>query len=151
MDRRLSSWSIRHAGREDLDGLLDLWALSGAQPTVTDSFEPLGTLLAFDPRALLIADAREGVVGSLIAAWNGWRGSFYRLAVHPDLRRRGLATQLVREGERSLRERGAVRIDAIVSIDQAGAIEFWEAAGYVRQCDRARFVRNFPRSAGGAT
>jgi ribosomal protein S18 acetylase RimI-like enzyme len=151
MNRSLSDWSIRDAACEDLDGVLALWALSGTRATVTDSIAPLRALLASDPRALLVADADESVVGSLIAAWNGWRGSFYRLAVHPDLRRRGLATQLVREGERSLRERGAVRLDAIVALDQAGAIEFWEAAGYARQDDRARFVRNFSPSAGGAS
>ncbi len=83
------------------------------------------------------------MVGSLIAAWNGWRGSFYRLAVHPDHRRRGLGGRLVREGERRLRENGARRLDAIVAADEAVAIGFWEALGYERQRDRVRFVQNF--------
>jgi ribosomal protein S18 acetylase RimI-like enzyme len=80
------------------------------------------------PLALLIADARGEVVGSLIVAWNGWRGSFYRLVVHPDHRRRGLATRLVREGETRLRDRGAVRLDAIVA-DEVAAMSFgaWSA------------------------
>jgi ribosomal protein S18 acetylase RimI-like enzyme len=83
------------------------------------------------------------VVGSLIAAWNGWRGSFYRLAVHPEHRRNGLATRLVREGEKRLRDRGAVRLDAIVAADEVGAMSFWRAVGYEHQGDRSRFVRNF--------
>ena len=145
MNRRLNGWSIRDGRREDLERLLELWAISGAQPTVSDSLEPLDALRAFDPRALLIADGDQAVVGSLIAAWNGWRGSFYRLAVHPDARRRGLATRLVREGERRLRERGALRLDAIVASDQTAALGFWRAVGYERQGDRARFVRNFDR------
>lgn len=37
------------------------------------------------------------MVGSLIAAWDGWRGSFYRLAVLPERRREGLLTMLLRE------------------------------------------------------
>jgi predicted MFS family arabinose efflux permease len=38
-------------------------------------------LLNADPEALLVAEVDGVVVGSLIAAWDGWRGSFYRLAV----------------------------------------------------------------------
>jgi ribosomal protein S18 acetylase RimI-like enzyme len=110
---------------------------------VTDSIEPLRGLLALDPQSVLVADADGDIVGTLIAAWNGWRGSFYRLAVAPEHRRRGLATVLLREGENRLRERGAVRIDAIVAADEAGAMSFWGSAGYNRQNDRSRFVRNF--------
>jgi len=139
----LSSWSIRYGTPNDLDGVLDLWTLSAAPPTVTDSIESLRSLVAHDPYALLIGDARGQVVGSLIAAWNGWRGSFYRLVVHPNHRRRGLATRLVREGERRLRDRGALRLDAIVAADEVAAMSFWSAVGYERQHDRSRFVRNF--------
>ena len=123
--------------------MLALWALSGALPSVTDSIEGVRSLVAFDPQALLVADAGDEAAGSLITAWNGWRGSFYRLAVHPDHRRRGLATRLVREGEKRLRERGAVRLDAIVAADELAALSFWNAVGYERQNERLRFVRNF--------
>jgi ribosomal protein S18 acetylase RimI-like enzyme len=139
----LSSSSIRYGTRDDLDTVLELWAVSAAPPTVTDSIEPLRSLVAHDPCALVIADARGEIVGALIAAWNGWRGSFYRLVVHPDHRRRGLATRLVREGEKRLRDRGAVRLDAIVAADEVAAMSFWSAVGYQQQHDRSRFVQNF--------
>jgi ribosomal protein S18 acetylase RimI-like enzyme len=79
-------------------------------------------------------------VGSLIAAWDGWRGSFYRLAVRPDARRKGLATALLREGERRLCARRAARLTAIVADDDAVAMCFWQAVGYQRQSHRARFI-----------
>jgi ribosomal protein S18 acetylase RimI-like enzyme len=139
----LTSWKIRDGTPDDLARVLALWEVSAAPPTVTDSIGSLRSLIAHDPHALLIGDAHGEVAGSLIAAWNGWRGSFYRLAVHLDLRRRGLATHLVREGEKRLRDRGGVRVDAIVSVDDVGAIGFWIAVGYKQQRDRSRFVRNF--------
>jgi len=139
----MSAWSIRCGTPSDVDAVLDLWAASGAAPTVTDNVESLRSLIAHDPDALLVAEASGRIVGSLIAAWNGWRGSFYRLAVHPDHRRRGLATRLVREGEECLRDRGAVRLDAIVTADDATAMALWAAVGYARQSNRARFIRNF--------
>jgi len=39
------------------------------------------------------------------------------------------------------RERGAIRLTAIVAEDEAGAMAFWRAAGYERQRHQARFVR----------
>ncbi len=133
---------IRNATEKDIAAVLDLWVVAGSVPTVSDSPEGLARLLATDPQALMVAELSGVLVGSLIAAWDGWRGSFYRLAVSPEHRRKGLATMLLREGERRLRERGAVRLTAIVADDEEGAMAFWRATGYERQQHRARFVRH---------
>ncbi len=141
-------WTIRSAIKGDVASVLDLWAAAGSLPTVSDSPNGLAQLLAADSQALLVAE-RDGVMaGSLIAAWDGWRGSFYRLAVAPAHRRKGLATMLLREGERRLRERGAVRLTAIVAEDDTSAMEFWKAVGYQRQPQRARFVRHLDLALG---
>jgi ribosomal protein S18 acetylase RimI-like enzyme len=134
---------IRHATEDDIAAVLDLWTAAGSTPSVSDSPDGLARLLSTDPEALLIAELEGVLVGSLIAAWDGWRGSFYRLAVTPEHRRKGLATMLLREGERRLRERGAVRLTAIVVDDEVGAMGFWRAAGYEHQQHRARFVRPY--------
>jgi ribosomal protein S18 acetylase RimI-like enzyme len=136
-------WTIRGAGERDIPSVLDLWTAAGSPPSVTDSPDGLTRLLATDPLALLVAELDGVLAGSLIAAWDGWRGSFYRLAVLPEHRRKGLATMLLREGERHLCERGAVRLTAIAVDDEAGAMAFWRAVGYERQEHRARFVRHF--------
>ncbi len=121
--------------------MLSLWHAAGAHATTGTHRDGVSTLLAADPEALIVAEADGQLVGSLIAAWDGWRGSFYRLAVHPDRRRQGLATELVRAGERRLRERDAERLTAIVAEDDPGALDFWIAVGYERQRSRARFIR----------
>jgi len=133
---------IRAAGEEDIAAVLALWEAAGSLPSVSDSPEGLARLLSADSEALLVAEIDGVLIGSLIAAWDGWRGSFYRLAVSPEHRRKGLATTLLREGERRLRERGAVRLTAIVADDDAGATAFWRAAGYERQGHQARFVHH---------
>jgi len=138
----LPSWTIRDATDSDLEPVLDLWVTEGVPPSVSDTREALEGLMATDRQALLVAEAGGVVIGSLIAAWDGWRGSFYRLAVHPGSRRLGIAAALLREGERRLRGRGAVRFTAIVWQEDAVAMGFWEAAGYLRQPDRTRFVRS---------
>jgi ribosomal protein S18 acetylase RimI-like enzyme len=137
----LPDWTIRSATEADIESVLRLWATAGGPASVGATREGLSRLLATDREGLLLAESGEEVVGSLIAVWDGWRGSFYRIAVHPERRRQGLATALLREGERQLRKRGAVRLTAIVADDDAAAVGFWRAAGYRRQADRGRFVR----------
>jgi ribosomal protein S18 acetylase RimI-like enzyme len=137
-----TDWTIRTASPDDTCGVLALWAAAGVPIGVSDTPDGISSLLADDPDALLLAESQDGLVGSLIAAWDGWRGSFYRLAVQPDRRREGIAAALLREGERRLRERGAQRLTAIVAEDDAMARAFWQSAGYEQQPNRMRFLRH---------
>jgi ribosomal protein S18 acetylase RimI-like enzyme len=135
-------WTIRSATPADAGAVLALWDEAEIPMGVSDTYAGLATLLETDGHALLLAESESGVIGSLIAAWDGWRGSFYRLAVHPSRRREGIATALVLEGERRLQERGALRLTAIVADDEQLALDFWRAAGYERQPHRVRFLRH---------
>jgi ribosomal protein S18 acetylase RimI-like enzyme len=140
----LPSWTIRTATLQDLDAVLALWRAADVHPATGSHRQGLERLLASDGEALLVAEIvalGSALAGSLIAVWDGWRGSFYRLAVHPEHRREGLATELVRAGERRLAAHGAERLTAIVADEDPGAHEFWAAAGYECQQGRERFVR----------
>lgn len=142
-EQAVSRLVFRSASERDIEQVLSLWNAAGSTETVTDTRDGVLGLLDADPEALLVAESDDGeIVGSLIASWDGWRGSFYRLAVHPDQWREGIATALLREGERRLLARGAARITAIVTDDDLDAMSFWTATGYERQQNRARFVRN---------
>jgi ribosomal protein S18 acetylase RimI-like enzyme len=133
---------IRSATSADAGAILALWRAAEVPAGVSDTPDGLASLLESDGYALMVAESERSLVGSLIAAWDGWRGSFYRLAVHPTRRREGIATALLREGESRLRERGALRLTAIVADDEPLALEFWRAAGYERQSNRVRFLRH---------
>jgi ribosomal protein S18 acetylase RimI-like enzyme len=140
MIHALGDWSARNATSSDLAAVLELWRTAGVAPGVSDTHDGVAARLRHDPEGLLIADCDGVPIGSLIAVWDGWRGSFYRLAVRPERRREGIAAALLGEGERRLRARGAQRLTAIVADQDPGAMEFWRAAGYRRQADRTRFV-----------
>lgn len=135
---------IRRGDAADVSELLALWRRAEASPSPTETAADLRGLLERDPEAVLVAAAEGEIVGSLIVGWDGWRGTFYRLAIDPVHRRRGLATSLVRAGEERLHTLGARRLNAIVESEEADAMAFWAAAGYEPQAARRRFVKNLP-------
>ncbi len=111
-----------------------------AEPSHTDDVESLHRLMEHDPAAMILAEDDGSIVGSIIAAWDGWRGSIYRLAVAPSHRRRGLGGQLLGEAEARLAAAAAVRLQAIVVDTGPMAVGFWEASGWERQVHRVRYV-----------
>ena len=136
---------VRPAGRDDIGAVLALWERArSAAASAPDTPETVARLLATSPGSLLVAErgADGAIVGALIAAWDGWRGNMYRLAVDPAHRRTGIALALVRAGERHLAALGARRVTALVAHDEPDAVGLWAAAGYARDADIARFVRN---------
>lgn len=133
---------IRSADHDDLGAVLHLWEAADAEPTHTDDLDALLRLVEHDRGALLVADATDRkVVGSVIAGWDGWRGSIYRLAVDPAYRRRGLGRSLLREAERRVAVLGGRRLQAIVVETDVRAIGFWRASGWDEQVERVRFVK----------
>jgi ribosomal protein S18 acetylase RimI-like enzyme len=137
--------SFRSATVADAPAVIALWREAGAEPSHTDDVESVRRLIERDPAALMVAvDGGVGgvrLVGSVIAGWDGWRGSIYRLAVVPSHRRCGLGGRLVRQAEERLADAGAVRCQAIVVETEGRAVAFWRASGWEQQSERLRFVR----------
>jgi ribosomal protein S18 acetylase RimI-like enzyme len=132
---------IRDGHDSDVESVLLLWTRSQIEPSHTDDVESLRALVAHDPAALIVAEDDGRVVGSVVAAWDGWRGTIYRLVVAPSHRRMGLAGQLLHRAQIRLNEVGAVRLQAIVVETDESATGFWKATGWDQQVERLRFVK----------
>jgi ribosomal protein S18 acetylase RimI-like enzyme len=126
---------------DDIPAVLALWRQAQAEPGHTDDIPSLQRLVAHDGGALLVAEADERIVGSVIAGWDGWRGSIYRLAVAHSQRHQGLGRRLVGEAEKRLAALGAVRLQAIVVETDARATGFWRASSWQEQTGRLRFTK----------
>jgi ribosomal protein S18 acetylase RimI-like enzyme len=96
--------TVRRCQQADVAAVLDLWAQARSEHASTsDRLEDVERLVADSPAALLVAERDAEVVGALIAAWDGWRGNMYRLAVRDSHRREGIGLALTRAGEDYLR------------------------------------------------
>ena len=138
--------TIRAARRDECEDVLRFWRHAGALPTVTDTLDAVRSVVDSANATLLVAeDGRGALAGTVIAGWDGWRGTLYRLAVGPEHRRRGLARALVEAAVDWHREQGARRVVTFTHLDEPHAMAFWRslgAIGFQETEGDARFVLN---------
>lgn len=135
--------TIRRSRSEDALAVLGLWGEERSEHASTaDRLEDIEQLIEDSPAALLVAERGGEIVGALIAAWDGWRGNMYRLAVRQEYRREGIGIALARAGEEYLRGCGVRRVTALVAFEDETAGAFWESAGYPQDQEIGRRVRN---------
>jgi ribosomal protein S18 acetylase RimI-like enzyme len=132
--------TIRPGRRDDLGAVLELWGAARSEHAVTED-TPERVARVIESGSLVVAELDGAVVGGVIAAFDGWRGNFYRLAVAPAYRRRGIGRRLVAAGEELMHARGAPRVTALVAFDDAVARGFWASVGYDADPVMGRMVR----------
>jgi ribosomal protein S18 acetylase RimI-like enzyme len=138
----MDSKAIRDCSPHEAAALLRLWRESGASPSATDSLEDVSRAISCMGAVVLVAEESGRLIGSVIGGFDGWRGSLYRLVVHPDFRRRGIARTLVEAAQKRLVQIGARRITAMVEKDNSPALAFWKAVGFTLDERMTRFVHN---------
>ena len=121
---------VRRATQEDAESILAFWRSSNATTGSTDEVTAVRGVAESPSAVFLLALESGEIIGSLIGAFDGWRGHMYRLVVRPDRRREGIARKLVREVETVFAKRGITRIYAVVEDDRPVARTFWTTMGY---------------------
>ncbi|MEV5101156.1 GNAT family N-acetyltransferase [Streptomyces massasporeus] len=132
---------IRAATPEDLDTVLAFWKTAAEGTSISDDRGGVERLVARDPEALILAEHGGELAGTVIAGFDGWRCHLYRLAVHPDHRRRGIASALLAAAEERFVRLGGRRADAMVLTRNEIAHRAWGAAGYGAEEQWRRWVK----------
>ena len=121
---------LRPAIVDDAERIVRFWHDSGASIGLCDSPEEVRRAVANPAARLIVAEAGEDIVGTLLGTFDGWRGNMYRLVVHPSRRRQGIGRRLVKRIEQFFAEQGARRITVLIEADRPWALAFWTAVGY---------------------
>jgi ribosomal protein S18 acetylase RimI-like enzyme len=134
-------YKIRPAGIEEAEAVLEFWRGAAEGTSISDDPDGVRVLIERDPGALLLAVDGERVLGTVIAGFDGWRCHLYRLAVDPELRRRGIGSALLDAAHRRFESLGGRRADAMVLERNETGQRTWSAAGYEREDHWRRWVK----------
>ncbi len=138
----MNDLSTRSATAADLDGVLAFWKAAAEGVSISDDADGVERLVRRDPDALILAEREGALVGTVIAGFDGWRCHLYRLAVHPEQRRRGVGSALLAAAEERFAALGGRRADAMVLDRNDLAQRAWHAAGYGPEAQWSRWVKH---------
>ncbi|MCZ4282857.1 GNAT family acetyltransferase [Kiloniella laminariae] len=122
---------IRTYQDRDAEGVIALWRADEPNPSSWN--EPESVLLrkqAFQPDLLFVAEENDQIIGTTMAGYDGHRGWIYAVVVAPSHRRKGIASSLVAEAERTLHKIGCLKVNLQVRKGNDAAIELYESLGY---------------------
>ncbi len=124
---------IRRLTIGDYDELIKLWERSSLpfKPKGRDNRQEIARQMNANPELFLGAFEGRTLVGTVVGSYDGRKGWINRLAVDPDHRRQGIGQILIARIEKSLREKGARIIAALVEKSNLKSINLFEKLGYV--------------------
>ena len=131
MTRRSERLSVRPFQHGEREALQRLWArVFPDDPPWNAPEVMIENKLKVQPELLLVGEVEGTLVGAVIAGFDGVRGWIYHLAIAPEYRRRGFATQLVRAAEDGLRRPGCPKVNLQVRAVNHEVVAFYRSIGY---------------------
>ena len=127
---------IRKMIIEDYDSVYQLWmSCSGmGLNNLDDSKEGIAKFLDRNPQTCFVAE-NDKIVGVILAGNDGRRGYIYHTAVHPDYRNQGIATDLVKSVEQTMKNLKINKIALVAFERNESGNAFWEKQGYSLRTD----------------
>jgi ribosomal protein S18 acetylase RimI-like enzyme len=124
--------NLRHLTVDDYDAIIHLWKEAGLESMRLqgrDSRDAFTAQLAAGQSVIGLEDAGQ-LIGAVLVTHDTRKGWISRLAIHPDHRRKGYATELIAAAERELREMGFQIFAVLIEADNNASRELFAREGY---------------------
>jgi len=121
---------IREFQLGDYEEVAELWKECGIILRPGDELDGIKLKLQRDQDLFLVAENDQQILGVVLGAWDGRRGWINHLAVRSGHRRSGVGKALVRELERRLAKKGALKVNAQIYKSNKQSLAFFKALEY---------------------
>jgi len=126
----MSDFVIRQYHADHQQEVIDLWTKCGLVAPQNNPKLDIERKLKVNPEWFLVGQLEGKVIATCMAGYEGHRGWINYLAVAPEYRRQGFATQIMHEAERILRDAGCPKINLQIRTSNTGIVEFYKAIEY---------------------
>jgi ribosomal protein S18 acetylase RimI-like enzyme len=121
----------------DFSQMLALWkntAGVGFNP-IDDNEASINAFIARNKDYCFVAENDGKIIATIMAGNDGRRGHVYHLVVDTAQRHKGIAGELVKNVEDTLRKDGITKIALVAYAENNAGNAFWEQAGYTVRTD----------------
>lgn len=123
--------------KSDYESVYSLWmkCKNMGFNNVDDSEKGISKYLERNSKTCFVCIRNEKVVGVILSGHDGRRGFIHHLAVDPDFRRHGIATELLRQALNALKAEEISKVGLFVFAYNSDGNAFWEKQGFTLRTD----------------
>ncbi|AOZ92350.1 GNAT family N-acetyltransferase [Paenibacillus crassostreae] len=121
---------VRSFQLSDCKPVTELLQVALSEECFENTIQPFSRQLQWDSDLIMVAEEDGEIVGALIGTIEYNHGCYFRIAIHPDYRRRGIGKALVKAMEQRFQQRKVSRIMIVGDEQNLTSMPFFEAMGY---------------------
>ena len=129
--RTMTTYAIRQATPADLESVVQIWSACELVKPQNDPRKDFELALNNPTSTVFVLENAKQMIGAVMVGFDGHRGWFYYLGVHPDFQSIGNGRKLVDACEAWLGEQGAPKAMLMVRHSNTKVLEFYKKLGYV--------------------
>jgi N-acetylglutamate synthase-like GNAT family acetyltransferase len=106
---------------------------------VRDRKENIKKMVKLNHQAVLVAEEKNEVVGSVFLIMASWEAMIYRLAVKKSMRGKGIGSMILKEAEKRMKRLGIKEVYLLTDTKDKKLHRFYTDRGYNKGLSRASF------------